>query len=147
MQWAKYMSVIAASMLKFVAGPLGGAAMGLHWTETVALTVAGMMLSVFIFTYLGETLKTTLLRHFYKNRRLFTPRNRRIVRIWAKYGMAGVAFMTPLILTPIGGTMIAASFGESRIKVFLYMFASAVFWGLVFTLIVDAVGHEAFHLF
>jgi hypothetical protein len=145
MQWAKYLSVIAASMLKFIAGPLTGVALDLHWLETFSLTVAGMMLSVFIFTYLGHTLKTTLLRRFYKNRKLFTSRNRRIVRIWTKYGMAGVAFMTPLLLTPIGGTMIAASFGESRIKIFFYMFVSAVFWGLIFTLIIDAVGHEAFH--
>ena len=147
MQWAKYLSVIAASMLKFIAGPLSGVALGLHWLETFALTVAGMMLSVFIFTYLGNTLKITILRRFYKNRKLFTQRNRRIARIWTRYGMAGVAFLTPLLLTPIGGTMIAASFGEARLKVFAYMFASAVFWSLIFTLIVDAVGHEVFRLF
>jgi membrane protein DedA with SNARE-associated domain len=147
MQWAKYISVLIASMLKFIGGPLSGVALGLHWVETFVCTVAGMMASVFIFTFLGQTLKYTLLRRFYKARRLFTPRNRRIVRIWRKYGMAGVAFLTPLILTPIGGTIVAASFGESKAKIFFYMLVSALFWGLIFTLIIDELGHKVLEWF
>ncbi len=147
MQWAKYISVLVASMLKFIGGPLSGVALGLRWGETFLFTVAGMMVSVFIFTFLGQTLKYTLLKRFYKNRRLFTPRNRRLVRIWRQYGMAGVAFLTPLLLTPIGGTIVAASFGESKIKIFAYMFLSALFWGLIFTWTVDKIGHQALDWF
>jgi len=142
MQWAKYTSVILASMLKFVAGPITGVGLGLHWVETFVLTVMGMMASVIIFTFLGQTLKRTLLKRFYQKRRLFTVRNRRLVRIWRQYGMTGVAFLTPLLLTPIGGTMVAASFGESKPKVFLYMLISAVFWSFVFTLIADKLSHK-----
>jgi uncharacterized membrane protein len=147
MQWAKYISVLVASMLKFIGGPLSGVALGLHWVETFGFTVAGMMASVFIFTFLGQTLKSTLFRRFYKARRLFTPRNRRLVRVWRRYGMAGVAFLTPLLLTPIGGTIVATSFGESRFKIFFYMLVSALFWGLVFTLIIDKAGHKVLEWF
>lgn len=147
MLFAKYISVILASMFKFIAGPLSGTALGLHWIETYILTVIGMMVSVFLFTFLGNKLKHTLLKRFYKNKLLFTPRNRRLVRIWRRYGMAGVAFLTPLILTPIGGTMVAASFGESKFRVFVYMFFSALFWGIIFTLLVDKLGHTAFNFF
>ncbi|MCU0355134.1 MAG: hypothetical protein MUD08_15555 [Cytophagales bacterium] len=138
--WLKYVSVAVASMFKFIGGPLGGVALGLHWTETALLTVVGMMTSVLVFTYLGQTLRHTVLRRFFKKRKLFTPRNRRLVRIWRKYGMSGVAFLTPLILTPIGGTLVAASFGETRFRIVLYMLASAVFWSLVFTLLIDQLG-------
>ena len=49
MPWAKYISVVLASMVKFVAGPITGMALGLQWYETALGTVVGMMLSVVIF--------------------------------------------------------------------------------------------------
>jgi len=147
MQWAKYISVIVASMLKFIGGPLSGVALGLHWVETFLLTVTGMMVSVVLFTFLGQTLKRTLLKRFYARRKLFTPRNRRLVRIWRNYGMSGVAFLTPLLLTPIGGTMVAASFGETRLRIFIYMLVSALFWGFIFSFAIDKMGKTALNWF
>ena len=121
---------------------MSGVALGLHWLETFTFTVVGMMASVFLFTFLGKTLKTTVFRRFYKSKALFSPRNRRIVRIWRQYGMAGVAFLTPILLTPIGGTIVATSFGESKFKIFTYMLISALFWGIILTLLIDKLGHK-----
>ena len=53
-----------------------------------------------------------------------------------KYGLAGIAFLTPLILTPIGGTLLAISVVNSKPKVLAYMLTSAVFWSVVMTLAV-----------
>ncbi|MDJ1470572.1 small multi-drug export protein [Cytophagaceae bacterium DM2B3-1] len=134
-------------MFKFIGGPLSGVALGLHWTETYLLTVTGMMISVILFTFLGKTLKDNFLSRFYKKRLLFTPRNRRLVKIWRKYGMLGVAFLTPIILTPIGGTIVASSFGESKFRIFLYMFLSALAWGVILTLIIDKLGEKVLGFF
>ncbi|MDJ1502544.1 small multi-drug export protein [Xanthocytophaga agilis] len=134
-------------MFKFIGGPLSGVALGLHWTETYLLTVTGMMVSVILFTLLGHKLKHTLLSRFYKKRLLFTPRNRRLVKVWRKYGMLGVAFLTPLILTPIGGTIVASSFGESKFRIFLYMFFSALVWGVILTLVIDKLGEKVLEFF
>jgi hypothetical protein len=56
------------------------------------------------------------------------------VRIWKRFGMAGIALLTPLLLTPIGGTVLAVSFRVSRGQLLLYMLISAVFWAVVQTL-------------
>jgi hypothetical protein len=68
-----------------------------------------------------------------KERKLFTPRNRKIVKVWRKYGLVGIAFVTPVILSIPIGTLIANSLVNSRRKVILYMFFSILFWSLTMT--------------
>lgn len=66
-------------------------------------------------------------------RKLFTPHNRRIVRIWQKYGLIGIAFITPVILSIPIGTVIASSLAQNRKKVMIYMFFSVLFWSVFMT--------------
>jgi len=129
-------------MLKFIAGPVGGYAAGLHMILTIALTVGAMMTSVLLFSYLGVTLKRVLLDKLFAKRRKFTKRNRRFVYIWKKYGIRGVAFLTPLIFTPIGGTLLMTSMGAPRRKIFVSMFLSALFWSVTFTSLIYVFGQE-----
>jgi len=134
MQFARYISVILASMIKFVGGPLSGLALGLTWPETAFCTALGMMLSVVAITYAGAALQTLLNRYRPRKPKRFTKRTRMAVRIWKRFGMAGIALLTPLLLTPIGGTVLAVSFRVSRGQLLLYMLISAVFWAVVQTL-------------
>jgi hypothetical protein len=132
----KCLVVFGLSMLKFFAGPLLGVNSGLSFLETTIFTTLGMMTSVFLFTsLLGDKFHSWIIKTFNRNPRLFTKKNRRKVRIWRTYGLKGVAFLTPVIFSPIGGTIVANSFGESAKKIYLYMFLSSVFWSITFSLI------------
>jgi hypothetical protein len=73
-------------------------------------------------------------------KKLFTKRNRNIVKVWKKYGLYGIAFLTPVILSIPIGTIIANSLVSNRKKVILYMFVSLVFWSILMTSL-----FEAFH--
>jgi len=84
--------VLLASMIKFILGPVGGHVAKLHFITTVAATILGMMTMVVLFTYFGDWIKDKIFSRFFKKRKKFTPRNRRFVRIWKKFGLAGVAF-------------------------------------------------------
>lgn len=125
----KYLTVYLSSMIRFVAGPLTGLATGLTYLETAIFTALGMMTTVFIFTLLGKPLRTLLKRTIWKNKKRFTRRNRQIVLIWKKWGIAGVSFLTPLILSPIGGALLANVLGGPKKQIIFYMLISAVFWG------------------
>ena len=129
----KYLGVWSSSMLKFIFGPIGGYTLGLSFLETVLLTVAGMMSAVLLVTFLGKKIKLWLKGLYKKPTLLFTKKNRRKVTIWRKYGIKGVAFLTPLLLTPIGGTLTAVSFGEKPNKILFYMLISGAFWAVVFS--------------
>ncbi len=139
----KAIPVLLFSMIKFILGPTLGFAARLHFLTTVFVTIAGMMSMVLAFTYFGEWLRIKVLSRLYKNRKRFTSNSRKFISIWKKYGLTGVAFLTPLILTPIGGTLLAVSSGSPKGKIIVYMFVSAVAWSLIFSGIIYFIGKEA----
>jgi membrane protein DedA with SNARE-associated domain len=136
--------VYLPSMLKFILGPLGGFAAKLHVATTIIATVAGTMTVVLAFSFAGDWIRANVLNRFFPNRKRFSDRNRRFVTIWKKYGAAGVAFLTPILLTPIGGTLVAISFGSPRDKLILYMLLSATAWAIIFSLLIYLFGNNVF---
>jgi hypothetical protein len=139
-----YGAVYLGSMFKFILGPVYGAAAELTFFETFIFSFLGMMTTVTIFTFLGDSLREKMVAFFRKDKRLFTPKNRKLVSIWNKYGVVGVAFLTPLFLSPIGGAIIANSFGGSKKRILGYMAASACFWGITYTVIFEFFGNVFF---
>ncbi|MDN3668559.1 hypothetical protein QWY93_04380 [Echinicola jeungdonensis] len=126
----EFLGIYIVCLFKFIGGPVLGTAANYTILEIMIVTVSGMMTSVFLFTFLGEWIKHKWKIHINPNPKTFTPKTRRIITIWQKFGAPGVAALTPLILTPIGGTIILTSFGVKRRKIFLYMLISAVIWSL-----------------
>lgn len=134
--------VYFSSMLKFFFGPIGGYAAGLTLLTTILTTVAGMMTVVLAFAFFGDFIRVKIYNRFFPRRKLFSERNRKFVTTWKKYGIVGVAILTPLLLTPIGGSVLAVSFGTPRNKLILYMFISASFWSVFFSVIIYFFGNE-----
>jgi hypothetical protein len=131
-----FLGIYLMTLFKFIAGPVLGSVAGYSLAEIMLVTVLGMMSSVIIFTFLGEWMKQQWDLRFQTKRRVFSKKNRRIVRIWQKSGAAGVAFLTPLLLTPIGGTLVMTSFSVNRRIIISYMFISSVWWSFFFGLII-----------
>lgn len=138
----KAIPVYFSSMIKFVFGPVGGYAAGLTLLTTILTTVAGMMTVVLAFAFFGDFIREKVIKRFFPKRKTFSERNRKFIGIWRKYGIAGVAALTPLILTPIGGTVLALSFGTPKNKLIVSMFISASFWSVVFSVIIYFFGNE-----
>ena len=128
-------------MLKFVFGPAGGYAVGLHPITTILTTVAGMMTVVFVFTFFENWIHKRILSRF-KKRKANVKQAERFQNIWKRYGLAGVALLTPIILTPIGGTLLAVSSGSPKDKIIFYMFVSASFWAVVISMAFYILGNE-----
>jgi len=135
----KYISVYLISMLKFIGGPTVGSAVGLSFLETVVLSVLGMMSTVSIVSFIGPGFRKWIVSKFNPQKKLFTKRNRRYVRIWRKYGVIGVSFITPIVLSPLLGTLLVHAFGGSKKKILGYMLVSAIFWSLILSTIFHLV--------
>src|SRR3989337_674256 len=95
----KVATVYFSCMLKFIFGPLGGYAAGFTLVTTILVTVAGMMTVVLLFTFFGNWIREKVIPRFFKKRKKFSQRNRKFVTIWKRYGLIGVAALTPIILT------------------------------------------------
>ena len=141
-EFLKAIPIYFASMLKFILGPVGGYTAGLNLITTILCTVLGMMTVVFVFTYSGTWVKEKIVFRFIKRPSKFSQSNKRFVNIWKKYGLPGVALLTPLLLTPIGGTVLAISSGSPKEKIIFYMFLSASFWAVVFSVAIYFFGNE-----
>ena len=137
----KAIPVFLSSALKFIFGPLEGYGLKLHFITTILATVGGMMTSVFIFTYFGDWLRHRFFLNFFRKKESKVSTGRTAVLI-RKYGLGGVAFLTPLFLTPIGGTILAVSLGKPKETILLYMLISAIAWAIVFTSIIYFVGYK-----
>ena len=119
--------------LKVIFGPTMGYAAGFSPILSIIITVSGMMTTVLIFTFFGERIRATILKRYVKPKKVFTAKNRRFVKIWRKYGELGISFLTPILLSPPGGSIIAMALGGSRRKTVSYMFLWSVVWSTLIT--------------
>ena len=136
----KAFSVYISSTLKFIFGPLGGKAADLNIFLTILVTIAGMMTSVTAIAYFGDFLRNRVFPVFKRkptaDAALNEEENRKRLKwkaFYRKYGLGGIAFLTPVILTPIGGTLLAVGFGSPRHKILVYMLISAACWSVILT--------------
>lgn len=131
----KWLSIALSSGIKFFAGPLLGKVYQLPWWQTAICTFLGMMFAVILFSTVARAFFDKYMKGlFIRDKRSITPNKRRMVRIWNKFGISGIAFLTPILFTPIGGSIVAMSFGEQPRRIIGYMAVSAAFWAVVASL-------------
>ena len=133
----KFLAIYFICLFKFIGGPVLGTAAGYSIVEIVLVTVLGLMTSVIVFTYIGSFMKAKYKLIFQPKSKLFTRRNRKIVKVWQNFGAMGVAAITPLLLSPIGGAIVMNAFGVRKKKIFTYMFISGLVWALFFATTID----------
>lgn len=112
--------------------------------ETIFWTNVGGIAGIYFFAFLSEKLiawwKRTFRRSTRKiledeqqHKKIFTRRNRRIVKTKKKYGLIGIALITPFLLSiPVGVFLVVRYYRSSRYK-FLYLIAANVLWSVIYT--------------
>lgn len=112
--------------------------------ETVFWTNVGGIAGIYFFAFLSEKLINWWKRTFRRSNRkiledeqqlkkVFTRRNRRIVRTKMKYGLIGIALITPFLLSiPVGVFLVVRYYRNKQYK-FLYLVAANVLWSLIYT--------------
>lgn len=70
-------------------------------------------------------------------RKVFTPRTRRIVRVWSRYGLIGLSAITPIFLSIPIGTFFITRLERNKRKILLYLFISISAWSLLLTTIFE----------
>ena len=111
--------------------------------ETIFWTNVGGMAGIYFFAFLSEKLIAWWKRTFRRSnrkiledeqqvKRVFTRRNRRIVRTKRKYGLIGIALITPFLLSiPVGVFLVVRYYRTTRNK-FLYLIAANLIWSVIY---------------
>lgn len=136
--------IVILSATKFFAAPITSLNIGFNYLQTLMLTIVGGILGVIVFYFLSNAIaflviqitKAILGSKMPSKPKIFTWKNRMIVNTVRKYGLLGVAIITPVLLSIPLGTFIAARYFEDRNQVFKYMCASVVFWSVIISSLV-----------
>jgi hypothetical protein len=136
---------ILLSSFKFAATfPLVILQFKFSFVETILWTNVGGIAGIYFFAFLSEKLITWWNQRFKISKRktldrkkqgkkIFTKKNRRIVKIKQKYGLLGIAFITPLLLSiPVGVFLVVRYYSKSKVK-FFFLITSNVIWSLIYT--------------
>lgn len=112
--------------------------------ECILWTNVGGLIGICFFAFLSERLIAWWKRLFRRSNRhiledeqqvkkKFTKRNRRIVRVKQKYGLTGIALITPFLLSiPVGVFLVVRYYHTSKSR-FLYLIAANLIWSLIYT--------------
>lgn len=130
----KLLTVALLSSLKFMTGPIAATVMGLQVFETIVASVIGMMATISAFTFGGAYLKKTVLGKYFDNKKKFTTTNRMFVKVWKRFGLLGIAILTPPLFTPPLAGILVNLVNVPRRKILLNMLISAIIWGTIITL-------------
>lgn len=80
-------------------------------------------------------------------RKIFSKRTRRMVKLWRKYGLVGLATLTPVIFSIPIGTFFMSRMEKNKKKILVYMFVSISLWSLLLTTVLYMSHAKSLHEF
>ncbi|MDZ4664795.1 MAG: hypothetical protein SGJ15_07960 [Bacteroidota bacterium] len=106
-----------------------------NFLKVFLVTVISGCFSNVIFTFFSSAIlkwwdgyKTR--KNLISVKKIFTKGNRRIIKIKKRFGLVGLAFITPIFPGIAIGAFIAERFYKDKFKVIMYLNVSVVFWSL-----------------
>lgn len=138
------------SAIKFITAAPLATAYGFNYFETLAITAIGGVLGVSVFFQISKAALQAIIKAKKKKelenqsrealqgkkttidkKRIFTWKNKIIVMTVRKFGLPGIALITPVILSIPLGTFIAFRYFHNKKKVFTYLSMAVIFWAIV----------------
>ena len=114
-----------------------------NFFETLLWTNVGGIVGIYFFAFLSDKLISWWNRSFRNShkriqqeqtseKKVFTKKNRRIIRIKQQYGLIGIAVTTPFLLSIPVGTFLVVRYYHSVKSRFLYLIASNLLWSVIY---------------
>lgn len=152
---AELLSVFLTACTKFLFSPSVGYYFGFSAWETFFVTTAGGLTGIFAFAFLGELLRrywryficlfmVPFSRHSYtelvnKPSKRFSKMKRLIVQVKRRFGLAGLAFITPAIISIPVGTVIGMNLYSKKGKVLFALCVSLLLWSAALNFITPKI--------
>ena len=147
--FAKAFSVFLLSTVKFMWAPGTAIASGMKPFETIVITSLGGITGITVFYYFGHWVFQQIDEWRYrkltkKQKKIFTRRNRYIVKFKLSFGLLGLIFVTPAILSIPIGAVVAAKFYFKNRYTYPLLLVSTVLWSIALTIFVSSIKSSLF---
>lgn len=123
--------VLFGSIVKFSMGTLTAIAADLGLGGSLANIIGGII-GIVVFTYLGGYIQEYFVKKFpnYFSRK-FSRGNRFLVKVKQRFGLNGIAVLTPIVLSIPVGVLFALALTNDKKKILVSMLVSMFFWATV----------------
>lgn len=134
----KILVVIFLSGIKFMfAIPLSIIKYDFNFIQTLLYSVAGGVLSVFVFAYLSDKIYKIINKRNKNKAKKRSVKKALAIKTARKYGLIGIAVLTPVFLSIPIGTYLALYFFPEKRKTIPILITSVVGWSLVLSVAVS----------
>lgn len=122
-----------------VAIPLSAIQYDFNFLQTLLFSVAGGIIGVFLFSILSDKIN----RLFPKKKKLKRKRKRGVkeaitIKTARKYGIYGIAAITPILLSIPIGTIIALRLFPEKRKTVPVLMSSVVIWSVILSVVLTS---------
>lgn len=133
--FANIISVILTSMVKLILGVPLALSLDFSFWQTVLFCFIGGSLGVLFFAFFTEKVTNLYHKFFPKKVKVEkeekeTFKQKMVRKARKKYGLIGLAFLTPVFLSIPFGTFITLRYFPNKVKTLPYLFASVFLWSL-----------------
>jgi hypothetical protein len=149
----KYLLILAISSVKFLFAPPLSFEFGFTFLQTWLVTTLGGIAGVVFFFYLSKGILALYFRYLskyisalyakfrtvvwnqygfpVKAKKIFTFKNKSLVKIRRRYGLIGIIILTPILLSIPLGTFLALKYYSRQKNLLAYLSLSVIMWSLV----------------
>lgn len=140
MNWYRLLPLIILCATFFKTGmPLVVIYFRFDFFYSFIISIGSVFIGSVIYTYLSYYLirlwKYIKLKILSQPHKIFTPQNRKIIKIKNKFGLTGIALLSPILLSIPLGAFLAEKFFKNKTKIILYLNAASLFWFIIIYLL------------
>ncbi len=135
----KIAAVIFLSSIKFMlAIPLSVLKYDFTFLQTLLFSAIGGVIGVFVFSFFSSRITDFINKRKSNKKKKRSVKKAIVIKTARKYGLFGIAFLTPIFLSIPIGTFLALSFFPEKRKTIPILITSVVGWSLVLSIAVSA---------
>ena len=139
--WGAVASLALLASVKYLYTPPVILELGYSFWETIFIMLAGGIAGTLVWYYIGgllikgiQALWQRVVPPSNKPKKKFSRKNKLIVKVKSRWGLIGLALITPTIISIPIGTLLAARYFGHNWRTLPYMLLSVVGWGFVATI-------------
>jgi hypothetical protein len=163
MSWEIIFSLGILAATKFLFAPfVAEGVFQIGYFDAILVTTIGGFVGIILFTFFGEGviwLSDKIVygvKRLYKtaeaissenaNKKKFTAKNKLIVRVKKRFGLIGISFLTPCIISIPFGCFVGVAIYKSKTKVMIYCTGWLLFWTVVLNTLAQFFGFSKYFI-
>ena len=139
----RIIGLVLFASVKFLFAPSTVYLSGYSYWQTLAITIVGGVLGVFVFFYTGSAIFTFINDRFSSSgstRKTFNKRNRLLIRVKSSWGIIGLAITSPCLISIPIGSLLAARYFRNDPRTLPFFIGAVVIWSFILTTATALIG-------